>query len=298
LKVKEPKKDPIAKEPKKDPIAKEPKKEPKVKDPKKEAKGNEPKAKKPQSQPKTKPASKPRGAPPPKKQPLIEDPHGMRPDATNFDRQTAGTGGIKKIQFGKDAEGRFSVKIKGELQEGLYRGKGKPPAGKTKAPNYNRSRKLISNREAGLPAGEWENAHLWGPGFGDEAAAGMMKAPRGVNQWYQNEGIEGWMRDLRKAAEDLPKVAGKGATVDVEATAVAWDLEKGGWKPKAQADFLKTAEYRVKLTTADGQTASVHVTIEVPHPPATTPKITIDPPGAANPADLLNIVKGTKKGVP
>jgi hypothetical protein len=106
------------------------------------------------------------------------------------------------------------------------------------------------------------------------------------------------MRDLRKAAEDLPKVAGKGATVDVEATAVAWDLEKGGWKPKAQADFLKTAEYRVKLTTADGQTASVHVTIEVPHPPATTPKITIDPPGAANPADLLNIVKGTKKGVP
>jgi len=212
---------------------------------------------------------------------------GMRPDATNFDRQTAGTGGIKEIDFGKDPEGRFSVKIKGELKEGLYRGKGKTPAGKTRAPNYNRSGKLISNKEAGLGP-EWENAHLWGPGFGDEAAAGMMKAPRSVNQWYQNEGIEGWARDLKKAA-------GPGASVDVEATALAWDLEKGGWRPKAQVDFLKTAEYRVRLTTAQGETASIRVTIEAPRPPGTgLPTVEIEPKGAANPADILNIIKGNR----
>ena len=283
-------KEPQAKKPK--PTEKPTGKEPKAKKPTPTEKptGKEPKAKKPT--PTKKPTAKPKGPPPPKKQPVIEDPHGMRPDATNFDRQTAGTGGIKKISFGKDPEGRFSVKIKGELQEGLYRGKGKPPAGKTKAPNYNRSRKLISNKEAGLPAGDWENAHLWGPGFGDEAAAGMMKAPRSVNQWYQNEGIEGWMRDVRKAAPP-------GSKIEVEATAVAWDLEKGGWKPKAQADFLKRAEYRVKVTTPGGEHASMHVTIDVPHPPATGPiSIFTDPPGAANPADLLNIIKGTKKGTP
>ena len=64
-------------------------------------------------------------------------------------------------------------------------------------------------------------------------------------------------------------------------------------------DFLKRAEYRVKLTTAGRKTASVRVTIEVPHPPATGPIIIdIEPKGAANPADLLDIIKGTVKGTP
>jgi hypothetical protein len=112
----------------------------------------------------------------------------MRPDLDNFDRRTAGAGGIDSIAFLKepgDPESRYSVKITGKLQEGLYRGAGKAPAGKIKAPNFNRSGKLISNKEAGLDS-NWENLHLWGPGFGDEAAAGMMKGPKKVNQWYQN----------------------------------------------------------------------------------------------------------------
>jgi hypothetical protein len=229
----------------------------------------------------------------PKKSPRINDPHGMRQDTTNFDRRTAGAGGIEDISFLKDPDGRYAVKIKGKLQKGLYRGKGKTPPGKTRAPNYNRSRKFVSNREAGLNA-EWENAHLWGPGFGDEAAAGMMKAPRGVNQWYQNEGIEGWARDLRKAADEMPKIAGKAAEVEVEATAIAWDMQGRAWQPKTQVDFLKRAEYRVKLTTPGGETASVRVTIDVAPPPGSKVVISFDPPTAANPADLLRIVKGTK----
>lgn len=235
----------------------------------------------------------PRGTSPAKKSPRIKDPHGMRPDATNFDRQTAGAGGIDEIGFLKDPDGRYAVKIKGKLQEGLYRGKGKAPPNKIKAPNYNRSGKFVSNKEAGLTA-DWENAHLWGPGFGDEAAAGMMKAPRSVNQWYQNEGIEGWARDLRKAADELPKVAGKGAEVELEATAIAWDLHGNAWQPKTQVDFLKRAEYRVKLTTPTGEAASVRVTIDVAPPPGTKVVISFDPPNVTNPADLLKIVKGTK----
>ena len=187
---------------------------------------SEPKAKSSKGEPKAPLKAQPKPPPkaPPKpvakpsnKQPVIDDPHGMRPDLTNFDRRTAGTGGIKKISFRRDPDGRYAVKIQGELQEGLS-------AGKTKAPNYNRSGKFITNREAGLNS-DWENTHLWGPGFGDEAAAGMMKAPKPVNQWYQNEGIEGWMRDLRK-------IAGPGAKVEVEATAIARDLEKSGWDPR------------------------------------------------------------------
>lgn len=231
---------------------------------------------------------------PPRAGPRIEDPYGMRPDEANFDRRTAGAGGIDEISFLKDPDGRYAVKIKGKLQEGLYRGKGKAPANRIKAPNYNRSRKLVSNKEAGLTA-DWENAHLWGPGFGDEAAAGMMKAPRSVNQWYQNEGIEGWARDLRKAAGAVPKAGGQGAQVEVEATAIAWDLQGKAWQPKAQVDFLKRAEYRVKLTTPAGETASVRVTIDVAPPPGNKVTVSFDPPTAANPADLLRIIKGTKK---
>jgi hypothetical protein len=227
----------------------------------------------------------PRSNPSPttKQSPEIHDPYNMRPDPGNFDRQTAGTGGIKSITFAKDPEGSYGVRIRGELQEGLYRGKGRAPRGKTKAPNYNRSGTFVSNREAGLNS-DWENAHLWGPGFGDEAAAGMMKAPKSVNQWYQNEGIEGYARDLRKAA-------GPGAKVEVDARAVAHDLHGQEWQPKMQVDFLKRAEYNITVT-AKGKTSSVRVTIDVAPPPGAKVQISVDPPGAANPADLFDIKKG------
>ncbi len=249
----------------------------------------EPKAK-PQAKPKakTKASPKPKAPARTKSVPEFAGPAHRRPGPNSIDLDTAGTGGIKKISFLDDPEGRFAVKIKGELQEGLYRGKGPAPKGKVKAPNYNRSDKLLSNREVGLDS-NWENAHLWGPGFGDEAMAGMMKAPKSVNQWYQNEGIEGWARDLRKAA-------GPGAKIEVEATAVAWKPSELAWKPKAQADFLKRVEYRVNLTTGAGEKASVHVTIDVlPPPKGGVAEFKIDPIGAANPADLLNIVAGKAK---
>lgn len=215
-----------------------------------------------------------------KKPPQIYDPHGMRPDLTNFDRRTAGAGGIDRISFLKDPEGRYAVKIEGELQPGLYRGEGKPPPGKIKAPDYNRSSKLITNKEAGLGP-DWENSHLWGPGFGDEAAAGIMKAPKDVNQWYQGRGAEQWMRDMRDLA------AKGGGKVEVEATAIAWDLEGSAWQPKAQVDFLRRAEYRVNVKMPGQPAQPVRITIDVARPPGTKVLIDIDPPSAVNPGNLF-----------
>lgn len=221
------------------------------------------------------------------KQPKIHDPHNMRPGATNFDRQTAETGGIESIGFYKDPDGRYAVKIKGTLQEGLHRGDGPAPAGKTKAPNYN-DKYPVTNKQAGLDS-NWENAHLWGPGFGDEAAAGMMKAPKSLNQWYQNEGAEGWMRDLRKQAI---RDGGPLARVELEATAIAWDLTGHKWQPKTQVDFLRRVEYRVTLKLPNKSPQSIRVTIDVDVPPSTKIlSIDIDPPDAANPADLFSVHK-------
>lgn len=47
----------------------------------------------------------------------------------------------------------------------------------------------------------YEAAHLWGPGFGDEAAAGMLWAPKDVNQNLQNGFAEKFARDLQREVE-------------------------------------------------------------------------------------------------
>jgi hypothetical protein len=216
--------------------------------------------------------------------PRIVDPAGKlgRFHISDFDRGTAGTGGITDISFGPDPAGRFSVRITGVLRQGLWRRGGTPPAGRTRAPNYNRSSSLVTHTEAGLPPGQWENLHLVGPGFGDEAAAGMMKGPREVNQWHQNRGVEGWMRDLFRAVNPL------GGRVRYEATAVAWDLDDGGWQPAMQTDFLRRAQYRVTVELPNRPPRTITINIEVERPPSTRARISVEPANAVNPAHILD----------
>jgi hypothetical protein len=216
--------------------------------------------------------------------PRIVDPAGRLGGFTisDFDRGTAGTGGITDISFRPDPAGRFAVRIAGVLRQGLWRRGGTPPAGRTRAPNYNRSSSLVTHAEAGLPAGHWENLHLVGPGFGDEAAAGMMKGPREVNQWYQNRGVEGWMRDLFKVVNPL------NGRVSYEATAIAWDLDDGGWQPAMQTDFLRRAQYRVTVELPNRPARTITITIDVARPPSHDRQIDVEPKHAANPAHILD----------
>jgi hypothetical protein len=217
--------------------------------------------------------------------PRIVDPAGRLRSGfaiSDFDRGTAGTGGISSISFQPDPAGRFAVRIVGVLRQGLWRRRGPPPAGRTRAPDYNRSSSLVTHTEAGLPPGQWENLHLVGPGFGDEAAAGMMKGPREVNQWHQNRGVEGWMRDLFREVDPL------GGRVRYEAIAVAWDLNDGGWQPAMQTDFLRRAQYHVTVELPNRPARSITITIDVERPPSTRAEISVDPPSALNPAHLLD----------
>jgi Domain of unknown function (DUF4157)/Bacterial toxin 4 len=216
--------------------------------------------------------------------PRIVDPAGRLGGfaISDFDRRTAGTGGISDISFMPDPAGRFAVRITGVLRRGLWRRGGTPPPGRPRAPNYNRSSSLVTHAEAGLPAGQWENLHLVGPGFGDEAAAGMMKGPREVNQWHQNRGVEGWMRDLFRAVDPL------NGRVRYEATAVAWDLNDGGWQPAMQTDFLRRAQYRVTVELPNRPARTITINIEVERPPSSRAHISVEPANAINPAHLLD----------
>jgi hypothetical protein len=191
----------------------------------------------------------------------------------DFDKETAGTGGIKSIEKRADADGLYGVAIEGELKD---------PIPREKAPNYNGSDKLIDPEGPGLNPEDWEKAHLVGPGFGDEAAAGLMNAPKEMNQFYQNRGVEGWMRDLHSAVKAV------GGRVTYKAKAVAWDFPVKGWKPSSGAEFLKIVEYDVVVDIPGRPKQPIRIAIETAPPPqAKVISISIEPEGAANPADLL-----------
>jgi hypothetical protein len=83
------------------------------------------------------------------------------------------------------------------------------------APNYNRQAvwRNLRKLHPELKIDTWQAAHLWGPGFGDEAAAGMMLAPDEVNLIWQNQKAEQFLRELRDIA------AQQGLEVHVRAAA-------------------------------------------------------------------------------
>ncbi|MEM6548282.1 MAG: polymorphic toxin type 4 domain-containing protein [Pseudomonadota bacterium] len=181
----------------------------------------------------------------------------------------AGTGGIKQIRATRRDDGSMSVSITGEILPGrLHRGAGDPNPGQTVAPDFN-----TAGRSAQRPIGElglndpgrWQRLHLWGPGFGDEAAAGMFLGPEEVNQEFQNRGIERVIRDLGRLAAPL---RGEGYVITVTATAESWSLPTPtGFATDNNERLFKSAVYEITLeapieaggTTTDRAAISVEL---------------------------------------
>ncbi len=162
--------------------------------------------------------------------------------------KTSGTGGIQTITGYKNADGGVVVKIEGWIRNGIKR--------------------LGFERMGARGVGEigldgYENAHLWGPGFGDEARAGIMYAPRELNQAFQRLGIELRIRDLRDLGYD----------VHLSATAEAYDkttLGDLGYRLYRGEEVLKSVKYEVGVL--DPRTGEVRrlfdVEIHVDLPPS------------------------------
>ena len=209
-----------------------------------------------------------------------------RANLPDFEHRIAGTGGIEKITAGKSAKedgGGLFVTIVGMiLPQRLARKSKDVTKTRRAAPGFNQSDKLFSNKEAGL-SNEWQRLHLWGPGFGDEAAAGMMWGPRKVNLVWQNDSIENYIRQLATLNQ------ARGGTTRVKATAVAWETPiPGGFKPPQGENFLKRVEYVVTLQRPGQPDTTVRVTLDVSPPPkADISGFTIDPPHAVNLGDLF-----------
>ena len=115
----------------------------------------------------------------------------------------------------------------------------------------------------------YEIAHLWGPGFGDEARAGMMLAPAEVNQWLQNRGVEQRLRELQK-------LAGDNATIHVKARAASYATNSN----RGHA-ILKHVSYTFELQRRGSSRRELigEVDIHVPPPPADSKRIRKDVTG-------------------
>ena len=162
---------------------------------------------------------------------------------------TAGTGGIREIGSFRRPDRSLEVSMQGVLLPGLVRS---APT----TPNYNAE--ALRGSDVGLS--DYEVAHLWGPGFGDEARDGMMLAPREVNQAFQNHGIESRLRELQTQAR------AQGGTILVFATAEGHPL---GTPPARGEDMLSHASYRFELSVPNQEPVRIgEVDIWVPPPGA------------------------------
>jgi len=151
------------------------------------------------------------------------------------------------------------VEIAGRLRRPVRDHRGQAPGRHPprQRPNYNREGHWRDIRdELGVP--NYEAAHLWGPGFGDEAAAGMMLAPPEVNQVWQSQGAERFLRELGAEA----RAAGGEVRVTATATSHGSDVRGGD-------ALLAEVNYRFSVVDGAGNMVDAkHVSVSVDPPPS------------------------------
>jgi hypothetical protein len=120
--------------------------------------------------------------------------------------------------------------------------------------NFNE--KLISGTEIELK--NYDLAHLWGPGFGDEALDGIMYAPAEVNRIWQNRGAEDFLRRLQRQAR------AQGGTIELTAQAVSHP--RLTWRGH---EILKEVSYSFDIRHADGSRELIaQINLHIPPPNA------------------------------
>jgi hypothetical protein len=134
----------------------------------------------------------------------------------------------------------------------------------------------------GLP--DYQRAHAWGPGFGDEVADGMMLVHRNVNLKLQNRGVEDAIRRLHQIAEE------HGGALLVSVIVTSHPRTPGG------PLLLKTASYRISLRSADGRVMpAIEVDIGeigVPGTPSSTdPPVSIGLRGDVQHSEIAELLR-------
>lgn len=189
--------------------------------------------------------------------------------------RTAGTNGVRTIQGERGPNGTVAVQISGVLLPGI--------TPRTAAPNYNRRGAAINT--LGPEVAGYQRAHIWGPGFGDEAEDGIMLAPPSVNLVLQNSRVEEALRDLQREA-------GPGGQVLLTAKATSHPTAT---TPPLNEPCLAHVAYTFSIQRAGQPPQEVaEVDITVGKPPVTDPdtQIVIEASGSEQAAVLLDTLRG------
>lgn len=184
----------------------------------------------------------------------------------NIQEDFAGTGGIRKISARRLEDDAIEVEIEGEILPGRLprkpaKKKGgpepEPKPGQSWAPDLQAvsSWRTLETIPLRNPK-DWERLHLWGPGFGDEASAGIYLGPTVVNQAYQNKGIENLIRQVGRLVAPLRE---HGYRVGCKATVTTWpDPTPAGFSVER---VFRSVTYCVTLTYPDaGQAGTLEAT--------------------------------------
>jgi hypothetical protein len=110
----------------------------------------------------------------------------------------------------------------------------------------------------------YARAHLWGPGFGDETAIGLMYASTQVNNFMQSlgrvRGIEGYLRELATIARAL------GGSSTVQVTGESFRDPPPGVPGRLNVPVLKMVVYQVTIRAPDGRTQSGRAYLDIAPP--------------------------------
>jgi Bacterial toxin 4 len=181
--------------------------------------------------------------------------------------ETAGTGGIRAVATSTGPGGVVTAGVRGELQPGMNR---------ATAPNYNTTMPGVGTLPTAVAhfVTGYRWAHLYGPGFGDEARTGLMLASQNVNNELQSRGrvygIEGYARQIRELATRL------GGRAAVEVVASSFPDPPSGVPQAIGHPLLRTVTYSFVIANAagdevryQGRRATASITCGVPLPNGT-----------------------------
>lgn len=147
-------------------------------------------------------------------------------DPIAFDPRTAGTGGIHSIHVGISKGNELVSTVTGEVKLPRL-----DKAGHVIREDFEDTLVKPSLIEA-LDGLNYERAHLWGPRFGDEAAAGTLYAPRALNRGMQSD-VEKTIRGIRDNLR-----FGEQIILQARSTSYPRNLYGGATMRSVEYDFL------------------------------------------------------------
>lgn len=155
--------------------------------------------------------------------------------------ETAGTGGIGAVATATGPGGEVTAGVRGELRPAIPR-----QGAEAAAPLASDLPDLAFSYLRG-----YRRAHVYGPGFGDETAIGLMYASEQVNNELQSRGrsygIEGYARRIRE------RVIALGGRVAVEVVATSFRDPPPGVPQALNQPVLRSVTYTFVVVDAQGE---------------------------------------------